>query len=89
MLGPAGNSQFNQPFKTKLRVSIEVSRRSCHELWGAGHFMLAPAGEDFEVFIDPHNNGEILFLEDAAEKLASVYGMKVHHDTLHKTQRLT
>lgn len=39
--------------------------------------MLAPAADDVEVMIDPHNGGEVLFLQDAAEKLASVHGIAV------------
>lgn len=80
------NSCMNMVLATRVGIPItlgllwwQVAKRCALPVIGLnlpGHFMLAPAGEDFEVFIDPHNNGEILFLEDAAEKLASVYGMK-------------
>ena len=43
----------------------------------AGHFMLAPAHPDMELLIDPQNGGEVLFLQDAADKLASVHGVQV------------
>ena len=43
--------------------------------------MLAPAAEDLEVLIDPHAGGEVLFLQDAADKLALVHGVEVLHPT--------
>lgn len=80
------NSCMNMVLATRVGIPItlgllwwQVAKRCALPVIGLnlpGHFMLAPAGEDFEVFIDPHNNGEILFLEDAAEKLASVHGIK-------------
>lgn len=39
--------------------------------------MLAPAHPDMELLIDPQNGGEVLFLQDAADKLASVHGVQV------------
>ena len=40
--------------------------------------MLSPAAEDVEVLVDPFHGGEVCFLEDAADKLARVHGLKVH-----------
>lgn len=39
-----------------------------------GHFILRPQRSDIEVFIDPFANGEILFKQDCAAKLAHIYG---------------
>lgn len=39
--------------------------------------MLSPAAEDVEVLVDPFHGGEVCFLEDAADKLARVHGLKV------------
>ena len=38
--------------------------------------MLSPAAEDVEVLVDPFHGGEVCFLEDAADKLARVHGLK-------------
>lgn len=42
-----------------------------------GHFMLAPAGEDLEVLVDAFNGGEVCFLEEAADRLATLHGVQV------------
>jgi regulator of sirC expression with transglutaminase-like and TPR domain len=39
-----------------------------------GHFIIRPQRSDIEVFIDPFANGEILFKQDCAAKLAQIYG---------------
>lgn len=39
-------------------------------------FMLAPAAEDIEVLVDAFK-GEIVFLEEAADTLASIHGIQV------------
>jgi regulator of sirC expression with transglutaminase-like and TPR domain len=39
-----------------------------------GHFIVRPQRSDIEVFIDPFANGEILFKQDCAAKLAHIYG---------------
>jgi regulator of sirC expression with transglutaminase-like and TPR domain len=39
-----------------------------------GHFIVRPQRSDIEVFIDPFANGEILFKQDCAAKLAQIYG---------------
>lgn len=41
-----------------------------------GHFMLTPTDEDVEVLIDAFAGGEVCFLEDAADKLATIYGFQ-------------
>lgn len=42
-----------------------------------GHFIIRPQHPDIEVFIDPYNQGEILFPQDCANKLALLYGREV------------
>lgn len=42
-----------------------------------GHFIIRPQHPDLEIFIDPYNQGEILFPEDCANKLAQLYGREV------------
>jgi regulator of sirC expression with transglutaminase-like and TPR domain len=39
-----------------------------------GHFIIRPQHPDLEIFIDPYNQGEILFPEDCANKLTQLYG---------------
>lgn len=42
-----------------------------------GHFIVRPQHPDMEIFIDPYNQGEILFPEDCANKLTQLYGQKI------------
>lgn len=39
--------------------------------------MLTPSAEELEILVDPFNSGEVCFLEDAADKLATIHGIKV------------
>ena len=39
--------------------------------------MLSPAAEDVEVLVDPFNGGEVCFLEEAADMVAKLHGIKV------------
>ncbi len=42
-----------------------------------GHFIIRPQHPDLEIFIDPYNQGDILFPEDCEDKLAQLYGQRV------------
>ncbi|MEM9137311.1 MAG: transglutaminase-like domain-containing protein [Cyanobacteria bacterium P01_F01_bin.42] len=42
-----------------------------------GHFLIRPVSDECEFFVDPFNQGEILFLQDCREKLSQVVGQDV------------
>ncbi len=42
-----------------------------------GHFLISPVFEGSEIFIDPFNQGEILFAADCEERLAQIYSRPV------------
>lgn len=39
--------------------------------------MLTPAIPNMEVVIDPHNGGEVMFLQEAADRIAALHGAEV------------
>jgi regulator of sirC expression with transglutaminase-like and TPR domain len=61
--------------------AVSVMAMLCHTHLGdpycRRHFMLSPAAEDVEVLVDPFNGGEVCFIEDAADRLANIHGIKV------------
>lgn len=42
-----------------------------------GHFLIRPAVNEMEVFVDAFNNGEILFYQDCEERLRQIYGQPI------------
>jgi len=42
-----------------------------------GHFLIRPAVDEMEVFVDPFNQGEILFTQDCEELLVKVFDRRV------------
>jgi regulator of sirC expression with transglutaminase-like and TPR domain len=42
-----------------------------------GHFLIRPTVNDMEVFVDPFNNGEVLFPEDCQARLEEIYGQPI------------
>ena len=78
------NSYFNRVLDRKMGIPItlslvylEIARRLDFPMVGInmpGHFLIRPAVDDMEVFVDPFNNGDVLFRQDCQEKLVQLYG---------------
>jgi regulator of sirC expression with transglutaminase-like and TPR domain len=61
-------------------VYLEIARRVDFPMVGVGmpgHFLIRPALEDVEIYIDPFHQGEVLFTHDCQERLAQIYGQSV------------
>ncbi|MBW4520306.1 MAG: SirB1 family protein [Scytolyngbya sp. HA4215-MV1] len=61
-------------------VYLEVARRIDFPMVGIGmpgHFLIRPNVAEMEIFVDPFNQGEVLFPEDCQERLTEVYGRPV------------
>ena len=57
-------------------VYLEIAKRINFPMIGIGmpgHFIIRPNIQDAEIFIDPFNGGEILFIEDCRQKLMNLY----------------
>ncbi len=61
-------------------VYLAIARRINFPMVGInlpGHFIIRPIAEDLEIFVDPFNGGEILFLQDCEELLVKVFDRRV------------
>ncbi|BAZ46154.1 hypothetical protein NIES4102_31830 [Chondrocystis sp. NIES-4102] len=81
------NSFINQVIDQKAGIPISLSviylaiaKRLDFPMIGIGmpgHFLISPDIEDTQIFVDPFNQGEILFPEDCQEKLIQIYQQPV------------
>lgn len=58
-------------------VYLEIARRIQFPMVGVGmpgHFLVRPIVDDMEVFVDPFNKGEVMFLADCQERFRQQYG---------------
>ena len=58
-------------------VYLELAARIDFPMAGIGmpgHFLVQPRFPDSGIFVDPFNQGEILFLEDCQQRLQQIYG---------------
>jgi regulator of sirC expression with transglutaminase-like and TPR domain len=79
----ASNSFLNDVIERKRGIPItlsviylEIAKRLNFSMVGIGmpgHFLIRPDFEDCGIFIDPFNQGEILFKQDCQEKLSDLY----------------
>ena len=61
-------------------VYLEIAKRLDFPMAGVGmpgHFLIRPLIEEMTVFVDPFNQGEILFEEDCQERLKQMFGASV------------
>ncbi|MGI0485987.1 SirB1 family protein [Pantanalinema rosaneae CENA516] len=59
---------------------LAIARRIDFPMVGIGmpgHFLIRPTVQEMEVFVDPFNQGEVLFLEDCQERLNQVFRQSV------------
>jgi regulator of sirC expression with transglutaminase-like and TPR domain len=42
-----------------------------------GHFLIRPRSPELEILVDPFYGGEILFIEDCAQRLSQIYGQQI------------
>lgn len=81
------NSYLNQVIDRRTGIPItlslvylEVAKRIEFPMVGVGmpgHFLIRPIGQDMEIFVDPFNQGEIMFAEDCQERLSQLYGRPI------------
>lgn len=58
-------------------VYLEIARQIDFPMVGVGmpgHFLICPAVDEMEIFIDPFHQGEVMFREDCQERLNQIYG---------------
>lgn len=58
-------------------VYLEIAQRINFPMVGVGmpgHFLIRPAVAEMQVFVDPFNQGEVLFEQDCQERLSQIYG---------------
>jgi regulator of sirC expression with transglutaminase-like and TPR domain len=58
-------------------VYLEVAKRIGFPMVGVGmpgHFLIRPAIAEMQIFVDPFNQGEVLFEQDCQERLSQLYG---------------
>ncbi|PZV12704.1 MAG: hypothetical protein DCF22_11830 [Leptolyngbya sp.] len=61
-------------------VYLAIARRIDFPMVGInlpGHFIIRPIAEDMEIFVDPFNGGEILFLQDCEDLLVKLFDRRV------------
>ena len=61
-------------------VYLEIARRIDFPMVGInmpGHFLIRPTAEEMDLFVDPFNQGEVLFREDCQERLSSLFSQNV------------
>jgi regulator of sirC expression with transglutaminase-like and TPR domain len=61
-------------------IYLEIAKRIDFPMVGIGmpgHFLIRPDQNEMEVFVDPFQKGEILFIEDCQQKLSAIYGKSV------------
>ncbi|MCU0565252.1 MAG: SirB1 family protein [Oculatellaceae cyanobacterium Prado106] len=78
------NSYLNQVIDRRTGIPItlslvylEVAQRLDFPMVGVGmpgHFMIRPAIEEMQIFVDPFHKGETMFAEDCQERLSEIYG---------------
>ncbi|KAK9836464.1 hypothetical protein WJX74_000992 [Apatococcus lobatus] len=64
-------------------VYMEVAKQLGLSMRGVqlpAHFMIAPEDQDLEILVDPFNGGEICFVQDAEQRLGTIYGFPVRID---------
>lgn len=81
------NSYLNQVIDRRTGIPItlslvylEIASRIGFPMVGVGmpgHFLIRPLVEDMQVFVDPFNQGEILFEEDCRNRLQQVFNRPV------------
>ncbi len=81
------NSFLNQVIDRRTGIPITLSivylaiaRRIDFPMVGInlpGHFIIRPIAENMEIFVDPFNGGEILFLQDCEDLLVKVFDRRV------------
>ncbi|MBE9100914.1 SirB1 family protein [Vacuolonema iberomarrocanum] len=81
------NSFLNQVIERRTGIPItlslvylEIAQRLDFPMMGVGmpgHFLIRPTLDEMEVFVDPFNQGAVLFSEDCQERLSQVYGSPV------------
>jgi regulator of sirC expression with transglutaminase-like and TPR domain len=61
-------------------VYLSIAQRLDFPMVGIGmpaHFIIRPAVEDMEIFVDSFHNGEIMFAQDCEARLSQIYGQPV------------
>ncbi len=61
-------------------VYLAIAKRLDFPMVGVGmpgHFLVRPDVEEMELFVDPFNEGEILFQQDCLDRLRKVYGQPI------------
>lgn len=81
------NSFLNQAIERRTGIPItlalvylEIAKRIDFPMVGIGmpgHFLIRPDFEEADIYVDAFNEGEILFPQDCAERLAQIYGQPV------------
>ncbi len=81
------NSFLNQVMDRRMGIPLtlslvylEVARRIDFPMVGIGmpgHFLIRPEFESVGIFVDPFQQGEILFPEDCQDRLQQIYGSSV------------
>ncbi|MBW4664153.1 MAG: SirB1 family protein [Chroococcus sp. CMT-3BRIN-NPC107] len=81
------NSFLNKVIERRVGIPItlsliylEIAKRIKFPMVGVGmpgHFLIRPQGEEMEIFVDPFNRGDILFIEDCQERIMQVYGQPI------------
>ncbi|ASC69432.1 hypothetical protein XM38_003590 [Halomicronema hongdechloris C2206] len=64
---------------TLCLIYLEITKRLDFPMAGVGmpgHFLVRPTLDDMAIFVDPFNQGEILFAEDCQERLQQIYGSR-------------
>jgi regulator of sirC expression with transglutaminase-like and TPR domain len=81
------NSYLNQVIERRMGIPItlslvylEIARRIDFPMVGVGmpgHFLIRPVVNDMQCFVDPFNQGEILFEADCEQYLNDIFGQPV------------
>lgn len=81
------NSYLNEVIERRIGIPItlslvylEVAKRIDFPMVGIGmpgHFLIRPEFEDAGIYVDPFNQGEILFPEDCEQRLTQIYQQPV------------
>jgi regulator of sirC expression with transglutaminase-like and TPR domain len=81
------NSYLNEVIDRRMGIPItlslvylEVAKRLDFPMEGVGlpgHFLIRPVAADMEILVDPFHRGEVLFAEDAQERLSQIYGRSI------------
>jgi regulator of sirC expression with transglutaminase-like and TPR domain len=61
-------------------VYLSIAQRLDFPMVGIGmpaHFIIRPAVEDMELFVDPFHDGEIMFAQDCEARLSQIYGQPI------------